>query len=131
MEKNKDVYMNYICPHCWFTLDNCTCELFPPYYLIHIDRNIQEHIRILNKKGYHTMYCCEGHNGGSNTYIAFADDYFKEIDIPIGFKYNKKRKMITYTYSITLKEEKRNKLKKEKLLVLLEWCKSLPNRNDN
>ena len=43
MEKNKDVYMNYICPHCWFTLDNCICELFPPYYLIHIDKNIQNY----------------------------------------------------------------------------------------
>lgn len=131
MEKNKDVYMNYICPHCWYTLDNCICELFPPYYLIHIDKNIQEHIRILNKKGYRTMYCCEGHNGGSNTYIAFADDYFKEISKPIGFKYDKKRKMITYTYSMKLTEEKIKEIKAEKLLALLEWCRNLPDRNNN
>jgi predicted DsbA family dithiol-disulfide isomerase len=129
MKKNKDVYMNYICPYCWFTLDNCICELFPPYYLIHIDKNIQEHIRILNKKGYYTVYCCEGHNGGSNTYITFADDYLKEIGTPEGFKYDKKRKMITYTYSTRLTKEKIEKLKKEKLALLLEWCKSLPNHN--
>lgn len=126
MEKDKDVYMNYVCPHCWFTLDSCVCELFPPYYLIHIDINIQEHIRILNKKGYHTMYCCEGHSRNSNTYISFADDYFKEISIPDEFKYDKKRRIITYTYSMKLTEEKMEELKREKLAILLKWCKGLP-----
>lgn len=131
MGRNKDVYMNYVCPHCWFTLDNCICELFPPYYLIHIDKNIQKHIQILNKKGYRTMYCCEGHKGGSNTYIVFIDDYFKEVGIPEGFKYDKKRRMITYTYSMKLTKEKVEKLKKEKLAVLLDWCNNLPNKNNN
>lgn len=129
MKKNKEAYINYVCPHCWNILDSCTCELFPPYYLIHIDKNIQEHIRVLNEKGYRTMYCCEGHGKGSNTYISFSDDYFDGMETPNGFKYDEKRKTITYSYSMRLTEEKIEKLKAEKLAVLLEWVNSLPNRN--
>ena len=130
MEKNKDAYMNYVCPYCMNTLDNCTCDLFPPYHLIFIDKNIQEHIRILNKKGYRTTACCEGHKEVCiTTYIAFAKNYFDDIGIPNGFKYNKKRKMIAYTYSTKLTEEKMEELKKENLKTLLEWCNSLPNRS--
>ena len=131
MEKNKNAYENFVCPYCWNTLDNCTCELFPPYHLIFIDKNIQEHIRILNEKRYLTTGCCEGHREICiSTYITFADDYFKEIGVPEGFKYDKKRKMIVYTYSMKLAEEEMKELKKEKLAILLEWCKSLPNRQN-
>ena len=130
MKKNKEAYINYVCPHCWNTLDNCTCKLFPPYHLIFIDRNIQEHIRILNEKGYRTMGCCEGHRVRCiNTYIAFPNDYFKEIGTPEGFKYDKKRRTITYTYSPKLTERKMEELKAEKLAILLEWIKGLPDRN--
>ena len=129
MDKNKDVYMNYVCPYCWHTLDNCICELFPPYSIIFIDKNMQEHIRILNEKGYRTIGCCEGHATICiNTYIAFADDYFSDIDTPFGFKYDKKRRTVNHTYSTKLTEEKMEKLKKENLAILLEWCKNLPNR---
>lgn len=130
MRKSKSAYMNYVCPYCWHTLNNCICELFPPYHLTFIDKNIQEHIRILNEKGYHTIGCCEGHRKVCiNTYIAFPQDYFKKIDIPEGFKYDKKRRIISFTYSTKLTKENMEELKKEKLAVLLEWCKSLPNRN--
>mgnify|MGYP006967403145 CR=1 FL=1 len=130
MEKNKNAYVNYVCPYCWNALDNCTCKLFPPYHLIYIDKNIQEHIRILNEKGYRTMACCEGHKDVCiNTYIAFANNYFKDIDTPDGFEYDKKRRMITYTYSTKLEEKGMEELKKEKLKTLLNWCKNLPNRN--
>ena len=130
MKKNKDVYMNYVCPYCWNTLDNCTCDLFPPYNLILIDKNIQEHIRILNEKGYRTMNCCEGHkNTCLNTYIAFAGNYFDDTGTPDGFKYDKRMRMVTHTYSMKLTEEKMEELKKEKLKTLLEWCKSLPKRS--
>ena len=130
MRKSKAAYMNYICPYCWNTLNNCTCDLFPPYHLIFVDKNIQEHIRILNQKGYRTTGCCEGHMKVCiNTYIAFARDYFNDTNIPEGFRYIKKRKMVTYTYSTKLTKEDMENLKKEKLEVLLEWCKSLPIRN--
>lgn len=129
IKKNKEAYINYVCPYCWNTLDNCTCELFPPYHLILIDRNIQEHIRILNEKGYSTMACCEGHkNVCVNTYISFPDDYFQETGIPEGFKFDKNHRTISYTYSSKLSEEKMNELKAEKLKILLEWIKGLPSR---
>ena len=130
MKKNKKAYINYVCPYCWNTLDNCTCELFPPYHLVFIDRNIQGHIRILNEKGYRTTGCCEGHKTTCiNTYVAFAEDYFEETGIVEGFKYDKKRRMVSYTYSQKLTEEKMEKLKAEKLKILLDWIKNLPNKN--
>lgn len=130
MRKNKDAYMNYVCPYCWNTLNKCTCDLFPPYHLLLIDKNIQEHIRLLNKKGYLTTGCCEGHREVCiNTYISFADDYFNNVSAPDGFKYDKGKRMVTYTYSTKLEEEKMEELKKEKLEALLKWCKNLPNRN--
>lgn len=130
MERNKEAYENFVCPHCWNTLDNCTCDLFPPYHTIFIDKNIQEHIRILNEKGYHTMACCEGHRTVClNTYIAFADDYFVDTELPEGFEWDKKRRIITYTYSMKLTVERMQGLKREKLEALLKWCKSLPKRN--
>lgn len=130
MRRSKAAYMNYVCPYCWHTLNKCTCDLFPPYHLILIDSNIQEHIRILNEKGYHTMGCCEGHKKVCvSTYISFARDYFKGIDMPEGFKYNEKKKMIAYVYSTKALRNNMEEIKKEKLEILLEWCKSLPNRN--
>jgi len=130
MRRSKKAYMNYVCPHCWNTLNKCTCDLFPPYNLIFIDEGIQEHIRILNEKGYRTIGCCEGHREVCiNTYIAFAREYFDNIEIPEGFKYRKNRKTIHYTYSTRLTKENMEEIKKEKLETLLEWCKSLPNRN--
>ena len=130
MEKNKEAYENFVCPYCWNTLDNCTCDLFPPCHAIFIDKNIQEHIRILNEKGYHTMACCEGHRTVClNTYIAFTDDYFVDTELPEGFEWDKKRRIITYTYSMKLTVERMQELKREKLGTLLKWCKSLPKRN--
>ena len=130
MRKSKAAYINYVCPYCWQTLNKCVCSLFPPYHLILIDKNIQEHIRILNEKGYRTTGCCEGHRKVCiNTYIAFAKDYFKDVSMPEGFKYDKKRRIITYTYSTNLAKENMEEIKMEKLETLLEWCKNLPSRN--
>jgi hypothetical protein len=85
---------------------------------------------MLNGKGYRTTACCEGHKEVCiNTYIAFADNYFKDTEVPDGFEYNKKRKIVTYTYSMKLTEEEMEELKKEKLEILLKWCESLPSRN--
>lgn len=126
MERNKNVYLNYVCPHCWNTVDECICEQYPPYELVLIDRNIQEHIRILNCKGYHTVYCCEGHSIGNNTYISFANVEFDNDKIPMGFKYDKKHREISYTYSTKFTKEEFERIKEENIAVLLEWCKGLP-----
>ena len=127
MKRDKEIYLNYVCPNCWFTLDRCTCDVFPPQHLIHIDNGIQEHIRILNNKGYYTMYCCEGHSAGSNTYISFGSTYFQDTTTtPKGFKYDKKNNSISYFYSTKLSIEEVEKTKEEKLSSLLQWCKDLP-----
>ena len=119
MRRSKAAYMNYVCPYCWNALNKCTCELFPPYQLVFIDKNIQEHIRILNEKGYRTTGCCEGHAKVCiNTYIAFADNYFDDTGLPGGFKYDKKRKIIAYSYSTRLTKEAIEEVKKEKLDTL-------------
>ena len=129
MRKNKKAYEHYVCPYCWNALNKCTCDIFPPYHLVFIDKNMQEHIRLLNNKGYRTTSCCEGHKEVCmNTYIAFADNYFDDISAPDGFKYDKKRKIVTHTYSTKLSEEKMEELKKDNLFTLLEWCKCLPNK---
>lgn len=129
MKRNKEAYINFVCPYCWNTLDNCICELFPPYHTIFIDKNIQEHIRLLNGKRYRTTGCCEGHKKVClNTYITFADSYFEEADLPNGFKYDKKKRMIHCNYLLKLSEEEMENVKKEKLKTLLEWCKNLPSR---
>lgn len=127
MRKSKAAYINYVCPYCWHTLNKCVCDLFPPYHLILIDEKVQEHIRILNEKGYHTTGSCEGHGKVCiTTYISFARDYFENTNIPDGFEYNKKKKVIRYTYSTKLSKEKMEEVKNKKLEILLEWCKNLP-----
>lgn len=129
MRRNKDAYMNYVCPHCFNTVNKCTCELYPPYSLIFIDKDIQEHIKVLNNKGYRTIGCCEGHYKERciSTYIAFAMDYgFGEsIEVPKGFEYHKKKRMIYFEYSLKLSKEEMEEIKKEKLNNLLEWCKEI------
>ena len=78
------------------------------------------------------MGCCEGHRKVClNTYISFTNDYFTEKDMPNGFGYNKKKRAVTCSYSTKMTEEEMEELKKEKLAILLEWCKSLPNRKNN
>lgn len=131
MRKSKSAYMNYVCPYCWNALNKCTCDLFPPYHLIFIDKDIQEHIRILNEKGYKTTACCEGHMRTCLiTYIAFPNHYFNNVNMPDGFIYDSKRKIIKCNYPTKITKENFEELKKANLEILLEWCNSLPNRND-
>ena len=129
IEKNFSSYINYVCPICFNTLDRCACRSFPPYQLIFVDRGIQEHIRILNEKGYITGGSCESHYGGNlNMYIVFIKDYGigDAIPLPNGFKYKKKYKSIEYMHKSNVTEKEMNAQKKEKLSELLEWCKELP-----
>ena len=127
-----NAYLSYVCPKCFCSLDECKCGNFPTS-LIHIDRNIQQHIRVLHNKGYATCYCCESHYSKSGEtreiYISFAQEYgFGEsIAIPDGYRYNKRHRMLNYLIKKNLTEEMANKIKDEKLDELLQWCKDLPN----
>ena len=125
------LYRDYVCPNCFNTLDNCECEL-RPYNLIMIDSGIQEHIRTLRNKGYVTTGCCESHEEICiSIYISFNMDYGfgTIIQLPEGFKFNKKKNAIIYDFNRKLSREEIEVKKKNKLTALLEWCKNLPNNN--
>lgn len=130
MRKSKAAYMNFVCPHCFNKLHECTCEYFPPWELLYIDERIQPHVRILNNKGYTTTGSCEGHytgKPGANTGICFLMDYPEIVSsaIPEGFSYNKAKHAIWHFYDVKLN---RNDFEVEKVMMLirlLEWCRGL------
>lgn len=128
VRRSKKVMENYVCPSCWNQIQSCTCKFYPPHSLIMIDVNIQEIIRILNQKGYQTIGCCESHfdDGGCSVYVAFP--YDMEFIIPEGFSYSKNKPSISYIYKKNERENKElfDKVKEEKLRVLLEWAQALP-----
>lgn len=121
----KDSHLDYVCPVCFNQIDYCTCDS-GSWYAIQIDRNIQEHIRILNTKGYKTQYCCESHKPCENMYVAFDGDYGfgSAIELPYGFK--KHFNGVSWMCEINTAMEDYVAQKEKQLGILLEWCKSLP-----
>lgn len=142
MKNNRDIniYRNYVCPVCWSQLSKCNCKLFP-YYLIHIDEHIQDHIRILVNKGYITSACCEGHydpNIGIHPYIKFNYNYnfgLSTDPLPEGWTCDKHGIIRCKIYKDSKRkkytEEEANKIKKEKLDQLLIWINNLPDHTKN
>lgn len=131
MRKSKAAYMNYVCPHCFHKLYECTCKYFPPTDLLFIDNRIQDHIRILNEKGYTTTGCCEGHytgKPGANTGICFLMRYpeITESVLPEGFSYNKAKNAVWHFYDAKLNRKSFEIEKIAALIKLLEWCRGLP-----
>ena len=123
-------YKNYVCPVCFQQLPNCECEVNMPYTLLFIDEKIQEHIRLLNRKGYMTSGCCESHydrENGTNIHISFTMLPKKEYldTLPKGFKYYKPDAIICYISPKHTKAEF-EEIKTQKLSELLDWVKSLP-----
>lgn len=131
LEKSLDIYLDYVCERCFHTPMECTCE-FKPWNLRFIDRGVQDHVRILNEKGYITNGCCESHyNSNSvNINICFIRDYGfgKTLPLPEGFKTMKSKHTVIYEYKNIKKitEEDMNAQKEVYLNRLLEWCKNLP-----
>lgn len=133
-KRNSNSYFDYVCPVCWYTLDKCTCEC-KPWNLVQIDRGIQKHIRILNRKGYRTLYCCESHSPLDSIYISFAlgavtDTLFQNYPVPDGFKVRSFHNGKTISHRFTNIKEYNDFLanKQKHLDSLLQWCKSLPRR---
>lgn len=127
MRKNKQAYVNYVCPKCFHQLNKCTCEYFPPYSLIFVDEKIQDIVRILNEKGYCTNGCCESHFKGDcvTLYVTFCVSTLFKNALPDGFKYIKQGHGIGYEYPKKITEQEFNELKQQKLAELLEWAKNL------
>lgn len=122
-------YLNYVCPRCYSTLDQCKC-VAAPYELIWIDRNIQEHIRILNQKGYMTGGCCESHYGApysTSMHVVFVHSFGlgEVVPIPDGFTYDRKRRALMFQYKQRIAEKEMQSQKEEKLTELLQWCNEL------
>lgn len=120
-----NVLNDYVCPYCFCNIEDCTCSS-KPQELIQIDRNMQEIIRILNKKGYKTMYCCESHKPTENMYIKFKYDYGfgHELPMPDGFDNIYNGVSFMYVPKTTSKEFAQQK--KEHLDSLMDWCEELP-----
>lgn len=115
-------YADYVCSKCFNTPDKCTCE-FQPYYLVNIDRNIQNVIRVLNEKGYMTRYCCESHNENDSIYIMFARDYGFDT-LPDGFIRNASN-VIRHEYERRMDYDEFLEDKQRHLKALLDWCEGL------
>ena len=131
MRKSKAAYMNFVCPHCFHKLHECTCSYFPPWSLLYVDEKIQDHVRIMNEKGYTTTGSCEGHytgKPGSNSAICFLIDYPEiiESELPEGFKYNKSKHAIWHFYDAKQNRQDFEIDKAASLIKLLDWCRSLP-----
>ena len=130
-KRDKSIYENYVCPNCFRQMHECTCKTYPNYYAIWIDKGIQEHVRILNDKGYTTEYSCESHEPMNIIYVNFDRTYGMGdgIKIPKGFKYTKRSCQLEHRYDKNISREDFEAEKKKHLDILLEWCKSLPDNN--
>lgn len=106
------------------------------------DINIAPIVIILNKKGYITEYCCEGHylkNGFIQTYILFSEDKHKKNlikHLPNGFKHRidtfKEYNRIHIEKIVRHKKEIFNEndfifYLKDTIESLLKWANDLPN----
>ena len=126
-------YGEYVCPHCFNQIDKCSCEALPGH-LILIDEGIQEHVRILNDKGYATMFCCESHNPHHNLYVSFAyaHGFGGALPGPEGFKCKNSGRTVEHLYGKDSRARKKmtpdqfEAEKKASLESLLAWAKALP-----
>lgn len=116
-------------PKVDYILNQCEVCGERDVHLIEIDPNIVEAISILNKKGYKTRFCCEGH-GDENTlgYILFDNfdilDYIHTLPLTWNFDtygwthYKKWCKIDSFAFNYP-----------ESLIDILKWAKSLPRKN--
>lgn len=123
-----DEYLDYVCQFCFLPLGKCECEVSWHRRLVHIDRGIQEVIATLNRKGYVTEYCCEGHAPNYSTYLTFRNDYGigEKLPTPEGFKYVKRGYQLEAIRPKKATEEVLAKIKAERIASLLAWAEELP-----
>lgn len=124
----------YVCARCFRKPDECACGNSLPEELVVIDEGIQEHVRILNEKGYTTSYCCESHSPHGNLYIQFQSARGLEAlpPLPSGFRSKYRGTIVEHVYGKDSRTRKKmtteafEQEKAESLTSLLEWCESLP-----
>ena len=97
--------------------------------VIEVDEVILPTIRVLNQKGYITLFCCSGHfnMGVSNIYIKFEEECFDAIinsDLPEDFEIED-GDVIRYTPSEIYSAERKFEFILQKNIELLQWATSL------
>ena len=88
----------FVCSKCFNNIDKCNCNADRHRQWIEIDRPIQKTIRILNEKGYKTIYCCSGHSNHDNLYIYFNNRNVPECNLD-GVMWDKKHTAMYYWYN--------------------------------
>ena len=94
--------------------------------MVHVDSGILKIVSMLNKKGYYTNQCGEGHRSNPDVpfgkaYIHFSHSSFALPNIPEGFSVDRKTGTVLATHAPETEEEK-------KICIdnLGKWAKSLP-----
>lgn len=89
-------------------------------------------IKLLNQKGYTTLFCCSGHieRGYCGGYISFALGKEPKT-VPKGWYMDDKR-CIRYDFpkKYRTNTEDRNTSILKNMMALDKWCKELPNKNE-
>ena len=110
----------YVCPHCFAERTECVCDECKEY--IEIDRNIYPAIRNLNRAGYRTAFCCEGHKK-EYPYGNIVFSHFYHFDhIPDFCRYSHNGNL-EFCYEGSTDEEFEAD-KKKKLEELIAWSES-------
>jgi hypothetical protein len=106
----------HVCRGCWRKVDRCNCNSKHP---IRIDKGISHAVMVLNKRGYNTVACCEGHADKSIIYIyvLFTKDY--NFQLPSGFKY--KDRSLFFIDTKTKDKQKRQEIINNQLQILNAW----------
>lgn len=97
--------------------------------VIEVDDIFLPIIKLLNKKGYYTSFCCSGHVGdnGLSSYISFDDTMHGLPNIPKGYKEEKDSNIycIRKNYDDKLSEIEIHKLILENAIITLQWAEQL------
>lgn len=122
-------YDRVICPKCWETIKKCECKEWSEYFY-QIDPMIAEAIGNLNRKGYFTSACCEGHDWlHSEAYISFCAYYDFDISIPKGWEQRGNKIFCRFKLNVEGKETF-DDVKERMLNALTDWSKELPYLGD-
>lgn len=95
---------------------------------VEVDDNIVDIIIMLNKKGYGTNFCCEGHAEKNvlHVYVCF-DKVYDFKDIPKGLKNRTSRNQTVIEYVTTMKNYNLKRLRKlDRVAQLRKWVNELP-----
>ena len=123
-----------ICDECNNYKNDCICTGIRPHFqhLVEIDDRLVDIILMLNKKGYSTRFCCQGHVNDFmlQLHIMFWKDHKFKV-IPDGFKFitndsvNELLCLIKAKDWNKLTHDERLLIIDERINALIEWAYQL------